>query len=330
MALRQDKPGQPLPVTVIGGYLGAGKTTLINRLLQDVQGFRIAVLVNDFGEINIDAGLIARHDGQTLELTNGCVCCSIGDDLGAALAAVSATMPRPDHIVIEASGVADPCRVAHYTFGQPGLALDGIVILADCETVQDRATDRFVGATVQRQLASADILVLTKTDLVVTGSIRETEAWLQRVVPGVPLMRNDDGGIGWDVLFGLGKPSSGVDAGHAVQEPHNRIFATATWREDSLMDRDRLTEGLRSFEGALLRCKGWVRFADDPATPVLVQLVGNRLEFTDDLSARAAGQPALSFIFLRDRLSARALLDIVSACKAARSSRAVPGSLEAP
>jgi len=320
---------QPVPVTVIGGYLGAGKTTLINRLLQGNRGFRIAVLVNDFGEINIDASLIARHDGQTLELTNGCVCCSIGDDLGGALATVSATMPRPDYIVIEASGVADPSRVANYTYGQPGLKLDGIIVLADSETVESRATDRFVGTTVRRQLASADILVLTKTDLVAVDQIRKTEKWLQKVIPGVPLIRNDDCGIGWDVLFGLGKPLKGFDADHATQEPHNQLFATATWQEDALLDRDRLVKGLRSFDNALLRCKGWVRFADNPGTSVLIQLVGNRLELTDDMSERMGSQHALSFIYLRDRVSAQNLLDMVSACKVVGSSQTISASLDA-
>lgn len=319
--------GKSVPVTIIGGYLGAGKTTMINRLLQGNQGLRIAILVNDFGEINVDASLIARHTGQTFELTNGCVCCSIGDDLGGALATVSAAMPRPDHIVIEASGVADPNRVANYTYGQPGLKLDGIIVLADCGTVQNRATDRFVGTMVRRQLTSAEILVLTKTDLVADEQIRRTEHWLQQDIPGVPLIRNDDCGISWDVLFGLGKPLKGFDADHATHEPHNQLFATATWQEDTLLDRDRLAKGLRSLDEALLRCKGWVRFADNPGTSVLVQLVGNRLELTDEISERAGSQHALSFIYLRDRLSARTLLDMVSACRTVGSPKTIPANL---
>ena len=101
-----------LPVTVVGGYLGAGKTTLLNRLLADTQGRRLAVLVNDFGAVNIDAGLIANRDGETISLVNGCVCCSIGDNLGMTLYDLAERPDGPEHIVIEASGVADPARIA--------------------------------------------------------------------------------------------------------------------------------------------------------------------------------------------------------------------------
>ena len=89
-----------LPVTVLAGFLGSGKTTLLNRVLSAAEGRRIMVLVNDFGEINIDAELITQHDGETLSLSNGCVCCSIADDLGAALERVLSLRPRPRRIQI--------------------------------------------------------------------------------------------------------------------------------------------------------------------------------------------------------------------------------------
>ena len=107
-----------IPLTVIGGYLGAGKTTLINRLLAGEHSRHLGVLINDFGDINIDVDLIAQHDGETLALTNGCVCCSIADDLGAALE--SMRTKEIDHVLIEASGVAQPARVADYGLTWPG------------------------------------------------------------------------------------------------------------------------------------------------------------------------------------------------------------------
>ena len=103
-----------MPVTVIGGYLGAGKTKLLNRLLAEAEGRRLAVLVNDFGEVNIDAALIANRDGETISLTNGCVCCSIGDNLGMTLYDLAERPDGPEHILVEASGVADPARIAGY------------------------------------------------------------------------------------------------------------------------------------------------------------------------------------------------------------------------
>ena len=101
-----------LPLTVLGGYLGAGKTTLLNRLLSEDHGQRILVMVNDFGAINIDASLIAAASSDTLTLSNGCVCCTMGADLFMAMGDALDRRPRPDHLVIEASGVADPAKIA--------------------------------------------------------------------------------------------------------------------------------------------------------------------------------------------------------------------------
>ena len=99
-------------MTIIGGYLGAGKTTVINRLLSQEHGQRLAILVNDFGALNIDAELIDYHEGNTYGLSNGCVCCSITDDLGTTLAKVTNTDNPPDQVILETSGVAEPAKLA--------------------------------------------------------------------------------------------------------------------------------------------------------------------------------------------------------------------------
>ena len=106
---------------MIGGYLGAGKTTLVNRLLSDSGGRRLAVLVNDFGAINVDAGLVSSRSGETISLTNGCVCCSMGGELLFELAGLRDRDDPPEHVIIEASGVGDPAAIAMY--GAAGLAL---------------------------------------------------------------------------------------------------------------------------------------------------------------------------------------------------------------
>src|SRR6056300_490452 len=103
-----------VPITIIAGFLGTGKTGLLNHLLAHAEGRRLTALVNDFGALNIDSELIAAQNGNQISLANGCVCCSIGDDLTLALAQVMNQTPRPDHILIEASGVADPARIAGF------------------------------------------------------------------------------------------------------------------------------------------------------------------------------------------------------------------------
>ena len=175
-------------MTVVAGYLGAGKTTLINELLSHDHGRRLAVLVNDFGAVNIDAALIAEHDGQTISLKNGCVCCSIADELGDALDRVLALEPAPDQIVIEASGVADPANVAAYGQGWPGCRLDAVVVLADAETVQAKSRDQFVGELVVRQLRRADMVMATKCDLVTEAELAAVMGWLAETAPNAPIL----------------------------------------------------------------------------------------------------------------------------------------------
>jgi len=124
-----------LPATVVGGWLGAGKTTLVNHLLRHAGGRRIAVLVNDFGEVSIDADLIEGADGGVLSLAGGCMCCSWGEDLFGTLARVRARDPAPDVLLVETSGVAQPGAVARLLRLAPGIQVEAVVVLVDAETV---------------------------------------------------------------------------------------------------------------------------------------------------------------------------------------------------
>ena len=151
-----------ITLTVIGGYLGAGKTTLINRILR-VTTTPLAVLVNDFGALNVDAELIDRANASVMELTNGCVCCTIQDDLGGALEAMRGTGVQ--HVIIEASGVALPDKVAQYGNTWPGYCRGGVYVVVDVVNIQRLLRDKFVKHLVDRQLQQADLLLLAKTDV---------------------------------------------------------------------------------------------------------------------------------------------------------------------
>lgn len=152
-----------LPLTILSGYLGAGKTTLVNRLLTEDHGLRLLVLVNDFGAVNLDAAAIARAGGDTVELTNGCVCCSTSQDLFAALDTALARPEAPDHIVVEASGVADPAAIAATAIAEPDIAYGGIVTLVDAQNAPGLLDDPDIGPHVAQQIKSADLTLLTRT-----------------------------------------------------------------------------------------------------------------------------------------------------------------------
>ncbi len=261
----------PIPVTVIGGYLGSGKTTLLNQMLRQATGRRIAVLVNDFGDIGIDGDLIAAADGDTITLTNGCVCCKIGSDLMTALWSVRDRVEPPDHVIIEASGIADPAPIAHHAL-TPGFDLDGIVVLLDAETVRRRERHPVVGRTIRRQLAAADVLVLNKTDLVSAAQLAELDDWLARVAPGVPMLHARDGDVPTPALVDFSR-----DQPPAVAPlSHEHDYVTASFTLDRPVGRTELECFLDDLPTGVMRVKGIVQLEESPDRRTVVHRVATR------------------------------------------------------
>jgi G3E family GTPase len=260
----------PIPFTVIGGFLGAGKTTLLNRLLAGAEGRRFAVLVNDFGSIDIDGRLITAHGGDTIALANGCVCCTIGDSLVSTVLSLLDGSARFDHIVVEASGVADPGRIADLGVLDERLSRDGVVVVADAGQVRERAADRRVGDTVRRQLEAADLIVLNKVDL--ADDIAVMRCWLS-THSTAPVLEASHGDVPLELLFGLDRRG----ASGRPTPAHSFRSWSYSWPEP--VDRRALLEVLQ--EATVLRGKGIVRFSDSPDRRSVVHLVGKRVDITD-------------------------------------------------
>ncbi len=281
----------PIPFTVIGGFLGAGKTTLLNRVLREAGGTRYAVLVNDFGSLDIDTDLVAEHDGETIALANGCICCSIGDSLIDTLLALLARPDPADHILVEASGVADPTRIADIAIIDPALALDGIVVLADAAGVRAQARDRYVAETVLRQLAAADILVVNKIDLVDDAALKELDRWLEEVAPGVARVAARQADLPAALILGQ---SADAPTREPTDHTHDDGFRRASLQFDHALDRAKFERALDALPPTVLRAKGFLKFTDDPDRPWLLQRVGWRSQLTP--AETEAGGGRLVFI----------------------------------
>lgn len=310
-----------IPVTVIGGYLGSGKTTLLNALLRGAPGVRLAVLVNDFGSINIDAELIIAHQGDTISLANGCICCSLQDNLGAAFCALSERSDPPDQIVIEASGVADPRRIARYAQSTPGLRLDGVLVLVDAEQIRRQARDKYVGDTVLQQLHAADLLILSKTDLVTSEVVQEVRAWLAMQAPAAHVTEAVAGQLPVEFVLGdqhhpgdralgggSGSGEGGADhGGHDAQ--HDLTFDQVSFTTAEPCDRAALIAALHALPPAVVRGKGVLYLADEPQRRVILQVVGRRWELRPgEPWGNAAPASRLVFIGPRGQIDAAAVL----------------------
>jgi len=304
-----------IPLTVVGGFLGAGKTTLLNHVLSASRR-RAAVLVNDFGPIDIDAGLIAQRADEVIRLANGCVCCSMAGGLDDALARVLALDPPPEWIVIEASGVSDPSRIAQVGMCDPLLQLEGVVVLVDAANVRALADDPLLSDTVARQLRAADLLVLNKTDLVTPEDLGRVREWLRGMTQGAAMVDTREGRVDLRYLSGEALPGASVhDCGHAgcghaahhcamPQTDPDHPFQSWLWQAPGTLNADWLAAQLRQMPRQLLRAKGWVR--TDRHGLVLVQWAGRRVRY-DTQAAPPDGldAPGLVFIGLRDAIDPR-------------------------
>ncbi len=262
--------GRRVPVTLLGGYLGAGKTTVINEMLARADR-PIAVMVNDVGEINIDAKLIMRQNGDTLDLSGGCVCCSLKNGFLEAFEQVRERPEPPELVVVELSGIANPASAAGLS-NTPGFALDSIVVLVDLDQFLESEDESSVVAdAVRAQIRSAHVLLLTKRDLVDETRVEQVRARLTELAPGVPVLLADSAhSIAGLVGLGVRRPVLQVGQGASLFDQ----FQTDIVPIEGAIRRDALDALLDDLPDNTVRAKGIVQV--ETGELLLVQIVGNR------------------------------------------------------
>ena len=201
-----DAPKTGLPVTIITGFLGSGKTTLLNHILTNQQGIKTAVLVNEFGEIGIDNELIvdASDDNTMVELSNGCVCCTINEDLMNAVYKIMERPEKVDYMIVETTGLADPLPVALTFLGselRDLTRLDSIVTVVDAENFN---ISLFNSEVAQSQIAYGDIILLNKTDLVDEADLDKLEVQIRDIKAGARILRTERGNVPLSLLLSVG------------------------------------------------------------------------------------------------------------------------------
>ncbi|WP_176058346.1 CobW family GTP-binding protein [Paraburkholderia sp. BCC1876] len=293
-----------IPLVVIGGYLGAGKTTLLNHVLTNAGTRRITVLVNDFGSINIDAALIRERTDDVINLENGCVCCSIGGRLVDALLAISSRDDPPDLLIIEASGVSDPVRIAQIGLLDRAFRLDGVVVLVDAERIEATLADPYVGDIAQRQIEGATALVLNKMDLLDETSRETVRTRVEALAHSRVMLEAVHGVVPLGLIFDRqvvparchdGSPLSAA----ASPTPTLAALSSFSFVTDACLSRSKLKEALQSFSAKLLRAKGFVRLDSDGALHEL-HMVGRRVLITAS-PTRTAAESLIVLIGMFDR-----------------------------
>lgn len=293
----------PVPLTILTGFLGAGKTTLVNHILQGDHSRNVAVLVNDFGSVNVDSDLIVGIEDNVISLANGCTCCSLREDLVETVLETLDGPHRPDHIVLEASGVAEPGGIAmafNSASLQDRIRLDSVMCVVDAEQVFAYPGESPLTQLKLQQIAFADMVVLNKVGLAGPSTVAAVREWIDEYFNNIRVFETDFAHVPPEILLSVGRleaERTGCELPDGVQQGHPE-FDSWSFETSRPMSLDALHEQMCRLPGTVYRCKGIVHGAEMQDRASILQVVCRRVEITPGFEW--SGEPVTKVVVISE------------------------------